>query len=72
MTKAYIASSCFNLREGVCRRPFRSCYQTLQHIVSTFYFSWRIEYMYIKVQISDIRKSLFYSLVKVILTWLQF
>ena len=24
MTKVYIARSCFNLREGVCRRPFRS------------------------------------------------
>ena len=26
--KVYIASSCSNLREGVCRRPFRSCHQT--------------------------------------------
>ena len=71
MTKVYIASSCFNLREGICRRPFRSCHQTPQPIASTFWFSWRTEYMCIKVQISDIRKSLFHSLVKVSLTWLQ-
>ena len=36
MNKVYIASSCFNLREGVCRRPFKSCHQTSQHIVSIF------------------------------------
>ena len=63
--------SYFNLREEICRRPFRSCHQTPQPIASTFQFSWRTENMCIKVQISDIRKSLFRSLVKVILTWLQ-
>ena len=70
MTKVYIASSCVNLRERVCRRPFRSCHQTPQPIVSTFKFIWYTEYMRIKVQISDIRKSLFRSLMKVVLTWL--
>ena len=71
MTKVYIASSCFNLKEGVCRRPFRSCHQTPQPIDSIFYFSWHMEYMCKKVQISDIRKNLFHSLMEVILTWLQ-
>ena len=70
MTKVYIASSYFNLREGVCRRPFRSCHQTPQPIVSTFEFSWHTKYMCAKVQIFNIRKSLFHSSVKVILTWL--
>ena len=36
MTKVCIAGSCFNLKEGVCRIPFRSCHQTPQPIVSTF------------------------------------
>ena len=36
MTKVYIASSCFNLREGICRRPFRSFHQTPQPIASNF------------------------------------
>ena len=36
LIKVYIAISYFNLREGVCRRPFKSCHQTPQPIVSTF------------------------------------
>ena len=62
MAKVYIASSCFNLREGVGRRPFKSCHQTPQPVVSTFQFSWFTEYVCIKLQISDIRKNLFHSL----------
>ena len=36
MTKVYIASSCFDLSEAVCREGLESCHQTPQSIVSTF------------------------------------
>ena len=42
--KVYSASSCFKLREGICRKPFMSSHQTPQPIFSKFYFSWHTEY----------------------------